>query len=298
MILKPKTLLKIKRGKSVLRDIALKLDFIPGHQDYTKFIILCRSRTGSNLLLNQLQFHQNIRMFYEVFSQDNSSKEFWDYINHDLQNIRDLKQNNPLELVNSFVYRAMPLEVKAVGFKLFYYHARSGKQQEIWQYLKDRQEIKIIHLVRRNLLKTYVSQQLALTTNSWYSKGDWTMFGLRDRSKTTLAIQLNYEKTLEALAETNKLEQETLEALAETNKLEQENEDFFKDHQLLKIFYEDLVEDNTKEMAKVQNFLGVKPTSVYISTKKQSPNSLQKSIQNYAELKNCFQESPYADFFK
>ncbi|HEY9767608.1 MAG TPA: sulfotransferase domain-containing protein [Coleofasciculaceae cyanobacterium] len=284
MILKPKTLLKIKRGKSVIRDIALKLDLIPGHQDYTKFIILCRSRTGSNLLLNQLQFHQNIRMFYEIFSQDNSSKEFWDYINYDLQNIRDLKQNNPLELVNSFVYRAMPLEVKAVGFKLFYYHARSGKQQEIWQYLKDRQEIKIIHLVRRNLLKTYVSQQLALTTNSWYSKGDWTMFGLGDRQKHTPAIQLNYEKTLAALAE--------------TNKLEQKNEYFFKDHQLLKIFYEDLVEDNTKEMAKVQNFLEVKPTSVYISTKKQSPNSLQKSIQNYAELKNCFQGSPYASFFK
>ncbi|MGF1590404.1 MAG: sulfotransferase [Pleurocapsa sp.] len=276
MLSKPKILLKIKRGKSVIRDLALRLNLIKGNQNYTKFIILCRSRSGSNLLLNQLQSHQNIRMFYEVFSQDNSSKEFWDYINYDLDRIRDLKQNNPLELVNSFIYRTMPLQVKAVGFKLFYYHARTGKQQEIWQYLKDSPEIKLIHLVRRNLLQTYVSQQIALATNTWYATSD--------RHQTTPAIQLNYEKTLAAFEQ--------------TKKLEQENEDFFRDHQLLKVFYEDLIKDNLQEITKVQNFLGVTPTSVYISTKKQLPNSLQKSIQNYAELKNYFQASPYAAFFE
>ncbi len=281
---KSEILLKIKRGKSVIQDIALELDLIKGHQNYTKFIILCRSRTGSNLLLNQPQSHQNIRMFYEVFSQDNSPKEFWDYINYDLKNIRDLKQNNPLELVNSFIYRTMPLDVNAVGFKLFYCHARTQKPQEIWQYLRDRQDLRIIHLVRRNLLKTHVSHQIALTTNSWYVKSDWATLGLRDRQKNSPTIQLNYEKTLEAFEQ--------------TKKLEQEHEDFFKDRHLLKIFYEDLIEDNQKEMNKIQNFLGVKPTSVYISTKKQSKNSLQKSIQNYSELKKRFQGSPYASFFE
>ncbi len=284
MISKPEILLKTKRGKSVIQDLALKFNLIKGHQDYTKFIILCRSRTGSNLSLNQLQFHQNIRMFYEIFSPDQSPKEFWDYINYDIQNIRNLKQNHPVKLLDDFVYREMPLNISAVGFKLFYYHAKVGKQKEIWQYLKERQEIKIIHLVRRNLLKTHVSQQMALTTNTWYLKSDWAS-KLRDRhTQSEPTIQLDYEQTMKAFEQ--------------TKKLEQENEDFFQDHQILKVFYEDLVKNNMTEMEKIQNFLGVQSTPVYISTKRQSKNSLQKSIQNYSELKTRFQGSPYASFFE
>ncbi|VEP18894.1 putative Sulfotransferase [Hyella patelloides LEGE 07179] len=277
MLLKPDLLLKIKRYYSIIRDIALNLNLIQGHLKYTKFIILCRSRTGSNLLLNQLQFHENVRMFYEVFSPDNSPKEFWDYINHDIQIIRDLKNNNPIKLIDDFVYREMPLNISAVGFKLFYYHARKGKQQEIWQYLEDRQDIKIIHLVRRNLLKVHVSQQMALATNSWYLKN-----GKKLDSNTI--IELDYEQTRRAFEE--------------TKKLEAENEIFLKNHQILKIFYEDIVQNNVLEMEKIQNFLEVKHTPVYISTKKQSTKSLPKKIKNYSELKTSFQGSPYASFFE
>ena len=277
MLSKSAILLKTKRGKSVIRDIALKLDLIQGHQDYTKFIILSRSRAGSNLLLNQLQSHQNIRMFYEVFNKENSPKEFWDYINYDLQNIRDLKQNDPIELIDNFVYRKMPLNVHAVGFKLFYYHAKGKKKAEFWQYLQDRKDIKIIHLVRRNLLEVHISQQIALMTNSWYLKS-----GKKVDSYPT--IKLDYEQTMKAFAK--------------TKNLEAENDAFFQNHQVLKLFYEDLVRDNLLEMKKTQNFLGVRATPVYISTKKQSTKSLPKTIQNYSELKESFQGSPYAYFFE
>jgi LPS sulfotransferase NodH len=277
MLSKSEILLKIKRGKSVIQDIALKFNLIQGHQNYTKFIILCRSRTGSNFLLNQLQFHENIRMFYEVFSQDQSPKEFWDYINYDIQNIRNIKQNDPIQFIETFLFREMPLNVKAVGFKLFYYHAQEVKAQEVWQYLQANQELKIIHLVRKNLLQTYVSQQIALATNSWYLKSG-------KQVQSNPAIALDYEQTRKAFEE--------------TKKLESDNDTFFQNHQILKVFYEDLVQDNLEEIAKIQNFLNVKPTPVSISTKKRSPQSLQQVIQNYSELKNNFQTSPYASFFE
>lgn len=277
MLSKSEILFKAKRGKSVIQDIALKFNFIQGHQNYTKFIILCRSRTGSNLLLNQLQFHENIRMFYEIFSQDQSPKEFWDYINYDIQNIKNIKQNDPIKFIETFLFREMPLNVKAVGFKLFYYHAQKAKTQEIWQYLQDYQELKIIHLVRKNLLQTYVSQQIALTTNSWYLKSG-------QQVKSNPAIALDYEQTIKAFEE--------------TKKLEAENDTFFQNHQIIKVFYEDLVKNNRSEIAKIQNFLNVKPTPVSISTKKRSPQSLQQAIQNYSELKTNFQESPYTSFFE
>ena len=50
--------LKIKRFQSVLTDLALEQHLLTGHSDYTKFIILGRSRSGSNLLVNLLQSHQ------------------------------------------------------------------------------------------------------------------------------------------------------------------------------------------------------------------------------------------------
>lgn len=277
MLSKSTILLKLKRGKSVIEDIALNSKIIPGHQNYTKFIILCRSRTGSNLLLNQLQFHKNVRVFYEIFSQDKSPKEFWDYINYDIQDIRKLKQNNPIKFLDSFVFREMPFNVEAVGFKLFYYHAKQGKSQEIWQYLQDQPELKIIHLVRKNLLETYASKQIALATNSWYIKNG-------ERVKNNPVIKLDYK--------------ETIKAFEQTRKLEAEKDTFFQNYQILKIFYEDLVKDNLAEMEKIQKFLDVKPTPVSISTQKRSPQSLQQIIQNYSELKQSFQETPYASFFE
>ncbi|MGL6340572.1 MAG: sulfotransferase, partial [Waterburya sp.] len=184
---------------------------------------------------------------------------------------------NPVEFLETCVFREMPINVKAVGFKLFYYHAQAEKTQKIWQYLQDYQELKIIHLVRKNLLQTYVSQQIALATNSWYLKSG-------KQVKNNPAIALDYEQTRKAFEE--------------TKKLEAENDTFFQNHQVIKVFYEDLVKDNLAEIAKIQNFLNVKPTPVNISTKKRSPQSLQPVIQNYSELKASFQESPYITFFE
>lgn len=81
-------------------------------------------------------------------------------------------------------------------------------------------------------------------------------FALEGNQLCQKAIALDYEQTMQAFEQ--------------TKKLEAENDTFFQNHQVIKVFYEDLVENNRSEIAKIQNFLNVKPTPVSISTKKRS----------------------------
>ena len=277
MLNRPEIQRKIKRFKSVVTDIALERNLLTGHSDYTKFIILCRSRTGSNLLLNLLQFHQKIRLFHELFSNNYNPKIFWDFINQDIEYIWQMKQNNPVEFLDKLVFREMPKFISAVGFKLFYYHAQKDREKGVWNYLKNAKNIRIIHLKRKNILKTYVSQETALRTNNWVSQGEYPKLNYP-------SIYLNYDLVLRAFEQ--------------TRQREQEGEKLFSEHQMMNIIYEDLVQDYVKETKKIQDFLNVDYQPLCVSTRKQSQTSLAEQIRNYEELKLKFANTPWEEFFK
>ena len=268
---------KIQKLKSVVADLALERNLLTGNSDYTKFIILGRSRTGSNLLLNLLQSHQQIRLFYELFNNDYNPKNFWDFINQDLEDIWQMKQDHPIDFLEKLIFREMPKYISAVGFKLFYYHAQQGKERSVWNYLKDAKEIKIIHLKRKNLLKTYVSQEIALQTNNWVSKGK--LHKINDTS-----INLDYSLVLKAFETTRRREQEA--------------EQFFAEHQMINIIYEDIVKDYVKETKRIQDFLNIDYQPLSISTRKQSQKSLAQQIHNYEYLKLKFANTPWSEFFE
>lgn len=268
---------KLKKLKSVVADIALEHNLVTGHRDYTKFIILSRSRTGSNLLTNLLQSHQNMRLFYELFSKNYKPKKFWEFINQDFKKLYQIKQDNPVIFLNRLVFREMPKYISAVGFKLFYYHAQKEKERAIWNYLKDSQEIKIIHLKRKNILKTYVSQQTAFKTGDWVSKG---------KLKPIDCFPINLDYNL------------VLKAFEQTRQKEREAEKFFGEHQVINIIYEDIVKDYAKETKRIQDFLNVDYQPLYIFTRKQSKKSLAEQIHNYEELKVKFSNTPWEEFFE
>ena len=121
-----------------------------------------------------------------------TKKNFWDFINQDRENVWQIKQDNPVDFLDKLVFREMPQYISAVGFKLFYYHAQKGKEQAVWDYLKDAKEIKIIHLKRKNILKTYVSQEIALKTDNWIAQGKLNKINHS-------SIYLDYNLVLKAL---------------------------------------------------------------------------------------------------
>jgi len=271
----PKTSLKIKRFKSVIEDKCLDQNLIKGHQNYQKFVVLARPRTGSNLLVSLLQSHPNLRLFYELFNESKSDKTFWDFINYNIDSIYQHQEEDPVNFLQDYVYREMPPSVLGVGFKLFYTHAKGSNESQIWDYLRDNVDLKVIHLKRKNLLKTHLSEEVAQKTQIWVGK---------KTPDQIYPIELDYNSTLEFFNS--------------TTKKEHEHHQLFLGHNIHEIFYEDLVKNIDFHSQELQKFLKIPLKHLYVSTPKQSSIPLSQSISNYLELKERFEGSPWFDFFQ
>lgn len=271
----PKTTLRIKRFRSVVEDKMLNHHLIQGHHNYQKFVVLARPRTGSNLLVSLLQSHPNLRLFYELFNKSLSNKTFWDFINYDIDDVYQYKEEEPVSFLKKLVYREMPKSVSGVGFKLFYTHARSSNENQVWDYLKESKDLNIIHLKRKNLLKTHLSEQIALKTQIWVGKKNPSQI---------YPIKLDYSNTLEFF---NSIK-----------KQEEKNHDFFSDHNVFEVYYEDILKDIEYYSRNLQEFLNLPFRNLYISTPKQSSIPLSQAISNFFELKERFEGSPWFDLFQ
>jgi len=113
-----------------------------------QFVIIARSRTGSNLLASLLNAHPDVTVHWEVFQkvENTTCKHIYDKM---VQNSRGCMQ---------------------MGFKLFYYHPIGSDDKSIWDMLGANRKIKIIHLTRNNLLRVHISRLIAGRTNEWLAE--------------------------------------------------------------------------------------------------------------------------------
>ncbi|AFZ37812.1 sulfotransferase, putative [Stanieria cyanosphaera PCC 7437] len=268
---------KLERKLINLCEIIVEKKIISGKRDYKKFLILCRSRTGSNFLVSLLQSHPQIRAFGEVFTEEEHI--YWGYPGYNSEQILQLRKNNPIEFLNKVVYRETFPLVSAVGFKLFYDQAKRGQQKNIWGYLQKMSDVKIIHLKRKNILEAHVSHKLAERNNQWI---------LLDNQKELMLepIALDYD--------------ECLQAFEQTKIWETEYEQFFAKykHPIQTIYYEELVSNTLLITRELQNFLEVNYWFLNTYTKKQNQVSLRDKIINYDELKDKFSKTIWSKFFE
>jgi LPS sulfotransferase NodH len=245
-----------------------------GHSGYAPFIVLGRSRVGSNLLRSLLNAHPGVVAFGEVFRDPNELD--WDHVGYfQSAAVRALVQHDPVRFVEKRLFGRYPRQVQAVGFKLFYYHAREGAQAAIWPWLLRRRDIKVIHLKRDNLLQIHVSRKRAALTGRWVNTS-----GAADQSVT---LRLDYDEVLADFQQTRTWVAESDEA--------------FKEHQLLQVQYERLASDYQSEARRLGEFLGVDAHDVQPSTYQQSTQPLSATISNYHELKARFAGTPWVAFF-
>lgn len=116
-------------------------------QKYDKFVVITRSRTGSNLLISLLDSHEDIIAYGEKFQR--------------------LGKNNSSQIYNTI----FPIESnKIIGFKIFYYHPLDSDDKSILGQLKNDRSFKIIHLLRNNLLRVHISRLIAEKTDIWSSR--------------------------------------------------------------------------------------------------------------------------------
>ena len=241
-----------------------------------KFIILGRSRTGSNFLRGLLNSCSGVKVFGEVFK--NPEKVEWGIDGYrESKRARDQYLTDPAAFLQSEIFGKRSVDKSAVGFKLFYYHAQTEPWDRIWTSLLSDRTVHILHMKRKNILRTFLSRTRAGETDAWVRLSD-------NEEQPMPRIHLSY--------------QECLSEFVQTRRQEQEFDLLFAEHPLLEITYEDLSEDYSAELCRIQKFLGLPQEDVKPTTYKQSRDSLDHAIVNYQELKAKFTDSPWATFFE
>jgi LPS sulfotransferase NodH len=253
----------------------MDLGLLRSGRDYTRFILLGRSRTGSNFLRGLLTANRGVTLYGEVFKNPEA-------IEWGMQGLPQsgkalaIYQSDPVRFLREYVYRTMPAHTKAVGFKLFYYHARSGPLAAIWECLREEREIRVIHIKRANILRTHLSRARAERSSRWVNLDG----GHEDDAPIRLdpaACREDFERT---------------------RRWEEECDRFFEGHPLLDVGYESLAETGPQESVRIQQFLDIPVEALSPQTHKQTRVPLVNAIENYAELKSAFRGTAWESFFE
>lgn len=245
-----------------------------GNREYVQFVLLGRSRTGSNFLRGLLNAHSEALVLGEIFKNPEAIEWGTDFQSPP-EDALPLYQSDPVSFLERFVYGEKPHWVHAFGFKLFYYHAQSEPWDAIWSYLQKNTQIHILHVKRRNILRTHLSRARAVQTDRWVR--------LTKDKQNLPSLQLDYE--------------ECLRDFTQTRAWERQFEAFFKQHPLMDIYYEDLAADYSNQMAHIQRFLELSDERIEPQTYKQANDSLEEAITNFSDLKARFAGTEWEEFF-
>lgn len=248
----------IRDPNHVIKILRLHTGRFFGHRTYKKFIVLSRNRTGSNMLISMLNSHPSIYARYEI--------------------IRTLDGNSVPDVLNK-IYSRYPRFVKAVGFKIFYYHPVDDESGTVWNKLREMEDLYIIHLKRRNILRTILSKEIAQMTEAWtkrYHRG----------------TIVSGEKKVHLD------ENELLKAFKQTRYWETTYEHIFRSHPMIEIYYEDLLNNTNAEFQKITDLLDLKFCNARTTFQKQNPERMSELIINYQSIKKSFSNTEWSLFFE
>lgn len=229
-----------------------------GYDDFTRFVVLTRSRTGSSLLMSFLRSHPQVRVYGEYFSRLNG---------------------RPYQSMLGEVFSRHPRKIKAVGFKIFYNQPFDDPDSELWQALSEIRELRVVHLTRINFLRTYVSRRIADEQEVWSLRGNKT----QGRSQAPVLVIKP---------------EELQSAYEKTRQLQARRELLFADHRLLSLTYESLVAQPQSEFKRITDFLDLAERPPVTSLRRQNTRKLSEIISNYAELRASLSGAELESFFE
>ena len=253
------------------------------------FVLLSHARTGSTFVALSLAAHPNVRMFGELFNDEEEERarafrgekaahksiclgyKYPSYCRKDMDGG---------QFVRDHIFRVREATVFSVGFKLFYDQA-AGHSGEgtVWKYIVENKDIHIIHLLRNNLLESWVSLQTALLTDEWVREP-----GIGSLASPMFPLELDLASTegfFDHITSRVRWAQSTL-----------------GDHPKIEISYEhDLCNDFEMTMHRLHDFLGLPRVAVTKALEKQAFESLRERIINYDVLARFFRSTRYEGFF-
>ncbi len=189
---------------------------------------------------------------------------------HEIFAAHNREVGKDFEKILSTLYQYESKSTKLVGFKVFYNHLTD----EEWKKLVARNDLKVIHLTRRNRLRTVISLEIAFKTGQWTQGRE---FRGSPKEKRVSLDPLKLLKRLEQIEEG--------EAATRAR---------FCDRPMLEIVYEDLVQSPHEVFASVGAYLGVDGIDPgKIRLKRQNPEHLTQLIVNYDEVESVLKEYPF-----
>lgn len=234
-----------------------------------KAVIVTNGRTGSNLLVSHLNQSQEVRAYGEIFGTY--------YLNHDFL-VRRIRDRGALWHLDDMLMRMGNERVTCVKIL---YRDFEERYRNIWSLpslgqlfhrLESDDSLRIIHLVRENLLDVVLSNALAKQSGQFVGK--------------------TYE--VKKISIPPRLCQRKMEGIAAR---EEKCRAAFRGPRYLELSYEELTSDTTNVLKRLQTFLGLAPFTVQARLKKQNKASRAESLENYDELKAYFAGTSYARFF-
>lgn len=189
-----------------------------------KFFIFAHVRSGSTTLSKILQCHKDFQIIYEPFNID-----LYDYVTK-------IEDNVSLRFVLDYISREYN------GFKTLTYQL----PEELNKYLLSLNDYKVIFLRRKNLLKTIISNHLAMVSKIYHKDI------LHKRNKTIYDIYKNLPRF-----DVERIKREINQIKDEMDLYE----NFLDKKRTYKISFEDLYESgrSLEIVTEIFNFLGKNP---------------------------------------
>jgi hypothetical protein len=222
------------------------------------FAIVANYRTGTQYLVAGLRLSPFVRWprppyegFAEVFAPDHRGGTFD-------------------EILRAATDSGTP--PRLAGFKVIYEHLTPAE----WRKLARVADLAVIHLTRRNKLRTVVSAAIATKTHQWLLlEGDETA---ADRT-----VEIDTGTIIEDL--------EMIEAG------EKMTRELFSDRRVLEVAYEDLTADPAGEFSRVTRYLGIPPVDPgLIRFRKQNPEPMDRLVVNYDALRRMLLGTRFARY--
>lgn len=251
--------------------------------DMNKFILLAARRSGTSLVIDCLNSHPDIHCVKRAFGLEHKIKNptpdlhsggFYLYrVKNLINRLRYYFARSGLigDFLKEDVFN-MDSDIKNVGFRMIY--DMSLKYPYVSEWAKNN-DIKVIHLIRKNILKTYVSSMTAPIHK---------MHHPREGEKiTTVKINLDPDKVIK------ELNTRLSEIDAQRNRYTSSN--------YIEVFYEDFVENQDDESKKLLDFIGADNGHSLKSTLvKINPDSLEHVVENHEEIERALKGTPLEEY--
>ncbi len=242
------------------------------------FMITCAARTGSTMLVNLLQSHGDLLCHMEIFNPARV-EAFSGTLRERLAaeegleaRLRELRKYEPEQFLYKFAFDAQGR--KGVGFKFKYEELLLPAFARARAVLLQDTDIKIIHLRRRNLLERYLS---------WWIVNNVTHVTMIREGETRPVVP---PVRLDPAACRADLER--------VGRLGNFVGGMFRHHQVLDIYYEDLIgAESEKHHKRLLDFLELPRRPLHTVLGKLAEAPLQERIENFSEIRRALAGTPY-----